>query len=144
MANTITAVSAVYTLSIQDLFTAPVQLQGFSADNIFGTEALASAEVLMGLDGKLSAGFVHAPVVQNIELQADSLSNDVFEQWWLEMQVNQDAFYAQGVVFLTSVSKKWAMQNGILTSYAPVPDAARTLRPRRYVITWEFISPAPV
>jgi hypothetical protein len=140
----ITSANAIYTLQIARLFDVPQQMQQFSADNVFGTEPLASAETLMGIDGFLSAGFVFVPVVQSVELQADSLSNNVFDQWWQASQVTQDIFPAQGVVILAAVGKKWVLQNGILTTYPPIPDATRTLRPRRFGITWERVLPAPV
>lgn len=139
----ITSANAIYTLQIARLFAVPIQLQQFSADNVFGTEPLASAETLMGIDGNLSAGFVYVPVIQNIELQADSLSNDLFDQWWAASQTTQDIFPAQGVVSLISIGRKWALRNGILTTFPPIPDAARTLRPRRFGITWERVTQAP-
>lgn len=140
----ITSANAIYTLQIDRLITAPIQLQGFSADNVFGTEPLASAETMMGIDGNLSAGFVYVPVVQSVELQADSGSNDLFDQWWQASQISQDIFPAQGIIILLSVNKKWALRNGILTTFPPIPDAAKTLRPRRFGITWERVSQAPV
>jgi hypothetical protein len=35
------------------------------------------------------------------------------------------------------------MYNGILTNYPIMADAGRTLRPRRYTITWERIGAKP-
>src|SRR5689334_14339327 len=130
----ITSANAIYTLAIASLFGAPQQLQGYSADNVFGTEPLASAETSMGIDGFLSAGFVFVPVVQNVELQADSPSNDVFDQWWQASQIGQTIFPAQGLVTLLSINKKWVLQNGFLTTFPPIPDAQKTLRPRRFGI----------
>ena len=140
----ITSANAIYALQIADLFDTPIQLQGFSADNVFGTEPLASAETSMGIDGNLSAGFVFVPVIQSIELQADSASNDLFDQWWQASQIAQSIFPAQGLVTLLSIGRKWTLRNGIMTTFPPIPDAAKTLRPRRFGITWERVSPAPV
>lgn len=142
--RSITSANSIFTLSISDLFPAPVQLQGFSADNIFSTDPMDAAEVLMGLDGKLSAGFVYVPAVQHIELQADSDSNRLFEQWQAEQQRDADLFYAQGIVILQSIGTTWALTKGVLKTYPPMPDSAKTLRPRRYGITWEKVSPAGV
>ena len=144
MAKTITSANAVYTLAVSDLSIGPSQLQGFSADDIFTTEPLASAETLMGVDGNLSGGFVFVPVLQNINLQADSSSNDLFDQWWLAQQIAKDLFYANGVVILTSIGKKWTLTKGVLHTFPPIPDAAKTLRPRRFGLTWETVSPASI
>ena len=144
MSNTITSANAVYMLSVSGLFSTPIQLQGFSADDIFTTGPLASAETIMGLDGNLSGGFVFVPVVQNISLQADSASNGIFDQWWAAQQQAREVYIANGIITLTSIGTKWNMTRGFLTSYPPIPDAAKTLRPRRFAITWNQLAAVPV
>jgi hypothetical protein len=141
---TITSANAVLTLSVSTIFTAPFQLQGFSADDIYTTGPLASAETLMGLDGKLSGGYVHVPVTWNIALQADSTSNDLFDQWFQLQQTNSEVYEASGILLLPSISKKWVLTTGFLTSFPPFPDAAKTLRPRRYGMLWQSVSSAPI
>ena len=142
--STITSANAIYTISVSTLFPAPIQLQGFSADDIFTTGALASAETIMGLDGVLSGGFVFVPVTQNITLQADSASNTIFDQWWATQQLNKEVLTANGIIVLPAINTKWALTKGFLTSFPPVPDAAKTLRPRRFGITWNLVSPAEI
>lgn len=147
--KTITSANAVYMLTVANvngdsLFGAPQALQQFSAEDIFTTGPLASAETVMGLDGVLSAGFVFVPVVQNITLQANSPSNDVFDQWWQQQQIAKEVYIADATVVLPALQQKWAMSRGFLTSYPPIADAARTLRPRRYAVTWNAVSPAPI
>lgn len=152
--GTISGANAIYTLSISPpasapqvsatLFAAPVQLQGFAADDAFATEPLASVETLMGVDGILSAGFVYVPVRQTITLQADSASNALFDLWWNAMQTSKDVYLAQGVIVLTTIQTKYALTNGSLTTYHPIADVRKLLQPRRFGITWQSVSPAPV
>lgn len=144
MARSITAANAVYMLSIIPVFPVPVQLQGFGADDVFGTDPLTVAETVMGVDGLLSAGFVFNAVTQNITLQADSESNDVFDAWYAAQQVIKDTYRAQAVVMLKAINRKWTMTNGVLTTYPPLPDAKKVLQPRRFGITWESVFPSPV
>lgn len=151
--GTITGASAIFTLSISPpafapqvsatLFAAPIQLQGFAADDAFATEPLASVETLMGVDGVLSAGFVYVPVRQTISIQADSVSNDLFDIWWNAMQTTKDVYLAQGIITLTTIQKKYALVNGSLTTYHPLADVKKLLQPRRYGITWQAITPGP-
>jgi hypothetical protein len=152
--GTISGNNAVYTLSISapanspqvspTLFAAPIQLQGWAVDDAFATEAVASVETLMGVDGFLSAGFVFVPIRQTIAIQADSVSNALFDNWWNAMQTTRDVYVAQGVITLTTIQTKYALTNGSLTTYHPMADVKKLLQPRRYGITWERISPAPV
>jgi hypothetical protein len=142
--GTITGANAIVMLTIPGVFPQPQQLQGFAADDVFDTDAIESAETVMGVDGRLSAGFVYVPVNQTYALQADSESTFVFDNWWAANQVAQDVFRANGVVLLKAVGKKWTLTNGALTSYKPIPDTKKLLQPQRYRITWERIFPAPV
>ena len=56
--NTITSADCTFLITIAGLFTSPVQLQGFAADRAFETAAVDVAELVMGVDGNLSAGWV--------------------------------------------------------------------------------------
>ena len=98
----------------------------------------------MGLDGHLAAGFVYAPVPWSVSLMADSPSNTIFDQWYAANKQAVDLFRSNGSVWLPSLGKKWAMTNGALTVYRPMPDAAKTLRPRTFQILWESVDPAPL
>ncbi len=141
MAN-ITAANAIVMLGVTKLFNIPVQMQGFSADDVFSTEAIDTAEISMGIDGKLSSGFVFVPVKWSLTLQADSASNQFFDALYAAEKVAREKFLVQGTVTLSSIATIFAMNNGVMTSYPPVPDAKKVLQPRRYQITWESVSPS--
>lgn len=138
----ITSANAVFLITIPSLYAVPQQLQGFSSDEIFATEPLESAETLMGVDGKQSSGFVFVAISQTIMLQADSVSNQVFDNWWASQRQVKDVYLANGSIALPSIGLKYTMTNGALKSYQPVADAGKTLKPRKYTISWENINPA--
>jgi hypothetical protein len=137
----ITAANAIVIFTIPNVLLAPVQLQGFAADDIFDTEPLEAAETLMGVDGILSAGFVFVPVPQSYTLQADSASNAVFDAWWTQEQANKTKFPASGQVKLLSIGTKWALTNGFLVTYPVMPNAGRTLKPRKFMVRWQSAFP---
>ena len=98
----------------------------------------------MGLDGKLSAGRIFQAVEMSISFQADSPSIPWFDAWnALELAIT-DTYWANGSVWLNSLSRKWSLNNGVLHNYQALPDAGRTLRPRRFTLTWESVSPAAI
>jgi hypothetical protein len=142
MGKTITSSNSIVTLAVSGLFDAPRQLQQFSADDIFTTDPQTSAETAMGLDNHFTAGFVYNAVVQHYNLMADSDSCAFFEQWDGYCKSNGEVFYGNGVIILPSIGKTWSMQRGVITSYPPLPDAAKTLRSRRFSVTWGRVSPA--
>lgn len=143
MAGTLTAANSVILLSVANLYDVPQQLQGFAADDVFDTGSVTPTETSMGVDGKLSGGFVFNPIVMNVSLQADSDSNIFFENWIAAMVKARETYIATGQVALPSVQRKYAMVRGFLTSHPPTAPVRKTLQPRRYTITWEQVTPAP-
>jgi len=71
----ITAMNSVYALAILNLYPVPQILQGYSADAAFDTEAADAAEIVMGVDGHMSAGFVPFVTRQTISIMPDSISS---------------------------------------------------------------------
>jgi hypothetical protein len=138
----ITSSNAVLQFYIPLVFPAPMQLQGFTADDVFGTDPLAEAEVQMGVDGRQSAGYVFVSTKQNYNLMADSPDNFVFDQWRAACKAAGEVISANAVILLKSIGMKYQMTNGVLTSYPPAPDGKRTLQGRRFEVTWEKIEPA--
>jgi hypothetical protein len=140
----VTAADAVLTITIPLLFPTPVQIQGFASDDAFDIPQLKSAEVMMGVDGLLSAGFVFVAIPQQISLQGDSLSNDLFDIWWAQMQASKATYQASGQIILPAISKKYALRQGTLTGYKPAPAVKKLLQPRQHEITWAGFAASPL
>jgi hypothetical protein len=140
----ITSANVVFTLVVPGLFPIPIPIQGFAADDIFDFEDVDAAETLMGVDGVLSGGVVFMPKPQNITLQADSVSNAVFDQWNQAQQIAVQLLPGIGQVTFTAIGTTWALSTGILRRYNPIPPAKRVLQPRRYRIEWGKVIPAAV
>jgi hypothetical protein len=145
MANTrtLTAANAIIMLGVIGLYDTPRRLQGFSADDVSDLDALAVGEGSMGVDGRLSAGFVFNPINQNITLQADSLSNDFFENWQQAERTQREKYVAFGTILIRSTGKRYTMTRGFLMSSSLMPAIRKTLQPRRYSMTWENVSSGP-
>lgn len=139
----ITSANSIFMLAIATVFPTPQQIQGFATDDAFSTEAVDIAETKMGVDGKLSAGFVFRPIKQSITLQADSLSVLMFDAWYAAQKAQQDVFFANAVIRLPAISRSYTLINGVMTSYMPIADAKKTLDPLKYAITWESVVGAP-
>ena len=139
---TLEGATAVFTLSINGVYSAPQQIQGFATDDAFATQAIKRAEVLMGVDQVLSGGFVAVPIQQDIFLQADSPSNAIFDQW---DAVNQGGvtMTATGLIVLPGISSKWTLTKGFLTDFTPTPAVKKLLQRRQFGITWNFLQVSP-
>lgn len=140
--KTITSANTVFTLAIAGIIPAPVQLQGFTADDVFDIERIAVGQSTMGIDGKLSAGFVFSEVPQSITLQADSDSNDLFEEWYRQEKLNKDKFFAKGMVMFPSLGMGYVLTKGALIEYQPASNPKKTMSPRTFLIHWESVDGA--
>ena len=138
--STITSANSVFTLVVAGLFPAPVQLKGYASDKAFTTEALDLAEVQMGVDGRMTAGFVPNPTKQTITLQADSPSKDIFTALIQATKTAREVFYISGTIALPSTGESFTLTRGILTNAKQIPDAQKVLQPMDFVITWESVS----
>lgn len=142
--GTLTVANSVFTLVVPGIFPAPFRVQGYSADDVFSTEAVQTVQTLMGVDGLLSAGYVAVERQMGLTLQADSPSVDAFETWAQTQDFQLDAFSADGSIELPGLGRIFTLTKGFLTSYNPIPNARKILEPRRYAITWEKILGAPI
>lgn len=142
--TTITSANSVFTLVIPGLFPAPVTLHGYSSDKAFATEALNLAEVNMGVDGRMTAGYTPMPVKQTITLQADSPSKTIFTALMQAMKTAREVFYISASIALPATGEAFTCTRGILTLGKQIPDAAKVLQPMDYEITWESVNATPL
>jgi hypothetical protein len=142
--SSITSANAVLTLKIPgiSLYAQGKILQGFSAEDVFGMDAIDPAELSMGIDGNLSAAFIFVPTKQAIHLQADSASNAVFEDLRAAEVAGVEKLPVSMTVAIPAVKKIYTCVTGYLTSYPPISDAKKSLQPRKYEITWQTVTVA--
>ncbi len=138
--TTITSANSVFTLVVSGLFPVPVQLQGYATDKAFTTDAIDLAEVQMGVDGRMTAGYTPMPIKQTVTLQADSPSKDIFTTLIQAMKTAREVFYLSGSISLPSTGESFQLTRGILTNAKQIPDAQKVLQPLDYVITWESVN----
>ena len=138
--TTITSANSVFTIVVPGLFPAPVQLRGYASDKAFTTEAIDLAEVQMGVDGRMTAGFTPNPTKQTVTLQADSPSKDIFAALIQAMKTAREVYFVSGSIALPSTGEAFTLTRGILTNAKQIPDAQKVLQPVDYVITWESVN----
>lgn len=129
-------------LSIPDLIPVPIVLQGWAADAAFASESVDVAETVMGVDGRMSAGFTPNVVRVPIEFMPDSPSLDAMDQWRTAMQSSKEVLFANAVITIPSIARIYNCRNGVLTKATPIPKAAKVLQAVAYEITFESVQPA--
>lgn len=144
MSGFITSADAIFTLTVQSLYNAPVTLQNWSADRAWETGEFELAETQMSVDGYLNAGYVPNPVDQTIYLSANSDSVVVFEAIMTGSQTARTVYKLGAEITLNGTSRKYTFVNGVLVRGSPTPSAGRTLEARQFGIRWERVYPAGI
>lgn len=146
--STITSANAKLAFTIRNssgaIIVGPFTVQGFATDDAFATEAVESAVAKMGVDGRMSAGFVPFLTPQTLMLQADSPSILLFDIWVSAQKALQDVLFADGALVIPGIQKAYTLVKGALTRHTPIPPGKRTLDSVSYEITWEDVQPAPI
>lgn len=144
MPLTITSANSVVLFSIPGLFPVPVQIQGFQADAAFATDSVEPAEVVMGVDGKMSAGYTPYMTKQTYSIQADSSSAVLFDAWQAAQKSSGDIYFANATIVIPGVGRSYTMTKGALTGYKAIPDAKKVLQGREFTVTWEGVDPTSI
>lgn len=142
--GTITSANSVFTLTVPGIFPAPIQLQGYSAEKAWSTDAQKTTESQMGVDGVKASGWVPNMIKQTVSLLPNSASRSIFNAIARAMKANRDAIVFQGTIVLPSTGESFSCINGTLAEYKPLEDALKVLGPVDYVIEWQDIQPTLV
>lgn len=125
---------------------AAVQIQGFSTDDAWDGDHVEIAQVVMGVDGRMSAGAVPVIKKQRITLQADSPSMPIFDAWVAAQDPNIGAggiMTANETLKIPAIGTTFTLAVGVLSGYTPLPKGGKILGPRQFEITWQTILAAP-
>lgn len=144
----ITSANAKLTLTVRSsagIVVGPFTVEGYANDAAFATETVDAAEAVMGVDGRMAAGYLPRITKQQISLMANSPSIALFETWDNAQKVLGDVLVADGSIAAPSLGRAYACVKGILTRLTPVPTARKTFsEPVVYEVSWESVTPAPI
>lgn len=135
----LTAANAVIMLAVPGLSIPPFQLQGFAADRVAETAEVDFAETVMGVDGRLSAGYIPAPVDQTFSIMPDSESWPIVDGIITASRFNRAAYRFNGTIRLPAISRAYACTRGIMMRSNVVPPIGRLLEARTFMIRWENV-----
>lgn len=141
MAGTLTVANSVIMMTCEALYTSPTQLQGYAADDAFETDAVENGEFLMGIDGKLSAGFVFNPIPFTITLQADSPSVPIFENIYNYEVANRTKLTHNWTITTPDNGRRYNLTAGFMRSYK-APAGKRILQPAVIQLSFARIAPS--
>lgn len=140
----ITSANSVFAIAIPGLFNSPQNIQGYASDDMFTQDAVESAEIVMGADGNMSAGYVFNQTPQTVTLMPDSPSMAIFDNWRQAEQVLRDKLFANATIRMPAIGKVYTLTKGVLVSAKPIPDAKKVLQPVPFVLAWQRVTWSPI
>lgn len=138
----ITSANASVVISSADMALAATQLEGFGADAAFATEDVESAITQIGVDGKMSAGWVPRITNMPITLNPASSSVAVFDAIITTSDTLRAPVFVNCVVQIPSINKAYTLTKGVLTRVKQMPDGGRVLGEQRFNLAFESCRPA--
>ncbi|KPA87288.1 hypothetical protein PF66_06198 [Pseudomonas asplenii] len=138
--GTITSANSTFAIAITNLFPVPQSVQGYSSDSMFAMDAVDIAEVVMGADGKMSAGYIFNPQKQTVTIMPDSPSYSMFLLWANTMKAARDVYWANATIIMPAIKKKFTLKNGVMANFKAMPDAKKTLQAAEFHLTWESVT----
>ena len=139
--GTITSANSVFILTVPGIYPQGIQLQGYSAERAWQSDAQEQTESQLGVDGQKASGWVPAMVPQTVSLLANSGSRRVFNNIINTQKANKDAVVFQGTITLPSTGESFRCINGTVKNQKVIPDAAKVLQPVDVQIEWQDIVP---
>lgn len=140
----ITSANSVFTITVPGVLPVAFTVEGFATDDAFTTDEVDVAETMMGVDGKMSAGFTPFITPLTVHFQADSPSISIFEQWLGAQEAAKRIFVAQATIAIPSVSRQYVFTKGVLRKAKKLSDAKKILQPVQYTLHWEKVTSVPL
>jgi hypothetical protein len=135
---TLSVPNIVIQLSVPQLVSLTT-LTGFAPDDIYTIETVDNVELVMGLDGILSAGWMPAPRTIIFKQMANSPTASFFTQWDQGQQLARDVYPAQGIITYPGLGYQVNLVQGFLGAQHFLPDAAKILQPQTFRISWQNV-----
>jgi hypothetical protein len=142
--RTITSADSTFVISSADFALAATIIEGYAADAAFAMDNVDTAETSLGVDGKLSGGWVPRAYPQTITLQPDSPSRPLFDGLVTAQDAARTIFRLNAVITLPGNQYSHSLSRGILKNITPMATAHKILQPMTYQILWEKVLTIPL
>lgn len=138
----ISSADAVFVLTVQQLFNAPVVLENWASNKAWSSQSLKLADTRMSIDGKLNRGFMPSLLDMTLTFSPNSNTYLLFDSIATASRQGQTVYNLNGEISLKGLGRKYTLTNGVLIDYSAVPDATTMLGDVSAHIRWENILPA--
>lgn len=133
----ITSANATAFMVTDVLYPNGFSVEMFAADTAVSIDSIDLAEVRMGVDGQLVAGYTPNPLPVTITIESASPTFDYFVQIYRKTVQERMPYRSSLTITMKAIGRVFTFQNGFLTSATPFPTMATTLDPTTWVFNFE-------
>ena len=138
----ITSANSTLIITVSALAIASVAMEGYAVDNAWALDDAETAVAQVGVDAKMTAGWVPRLNPLTLSFAPNSPSVATLSAIITAQDTNMTIYTLQGVLSCPPVSKSWTLSNGVLTRGKIIPDGSRILGPQSFQLTFESARPA--
>ena len=113
----ITSANSAFILTVTKLQIASVALERYAVDTAWSLEDVETAVAQVGVDGKMSAGWVPRLNAMTISFTPDSESITMFDAIVTAQDTMKTIYTVQGTLSLPSVNKAYTLSNGVISQF---------------------------
>lgn len=141
--NNITSANASIWVVILEKYPAGFALDHFATDTALSMDSVVQAEVRMGVDGKMSAGFTPTTKVVTINLEPGSQAATFFDLTFQAQQTFKTLYNINMVCTIPDINRVYVWDNGVMREGTPLPSLSTVLEPTTWVFEFERMTLAP-
>ena len=142
--RTLTTANSSATLTVPGVFPAPRNIEGYAVDAAFMVDAIEIAQTMMGVDARMSHGYVPSIKRVTFTLMPTSPSIQLFELWYAANETLRESMPATALVItVPSMERTYSLLKCVFVNHKPFPDAKKLLQEVPFILDCERIVYAP-
>lgn len=120
-----------------------IDFEGYSADDIFTADSVDFAETRIGVDGKMSAGYIPQIKTNTFNFEASSKTIPKLLNLYAISEATRSPIFVTMIVIIPAVGKKYICE-GVMKGTKPMFDAKKTLEPMPVKFDFESVIPMAI
>lgn len=126
----ISSANAALRIIVPNRYPEGFDVDDYSADEMFNTDSVSNAEIVIGADGQLHAGQIFNLHPFTINIMPSSSAGFRIEDWFTYETSAGVKLPCNAVLVLDSIGRKYNLIDGVLESFPLLPHGGRILQAR--------------
>lgn len=125
----ITSANSTAILTVDELFPAGIQIEGYSTDTAWALDEITTGEARIGIDGRMSAGKTFTTKSLTLTLEPTSPSISALYTLYSAQENNIRLYNLGLVISLPSIGQRYVYTDGAMLTFQGMPSLSQLLDP---------------